>query len=394
MDSNWNFGSLGTAPLGMMNIPVSTPLNRQGSIYSWTLDQIQNNLGKDCGSMYMEELLKNICSAEETQGMVSTNGLNDGLQRQRSIILPQILSQKTIDEVWKYITEEEEHTNKVGGSTNIPQIQRQQTLGEVTLEEFLTRAGATGNNNSSGYIHEPSSSISRNRNKNLSFDKFQQEPMVSHLLNNNVARSRNYGSNFHPSLSVSMSYQPQQQQQNQFLPQQPIMSKTHGYEPQLAFTSGQINNYGLRDSFMEIGDQSHQQKNISLVPSNATIPSGTMSVDTCSRITTFPQSDGIQKIGVGSSLVSPFPYISSGGNNARGRNNNNDIAAEKTQRRKIKNRESAARSRARKQAQIMELEAEYKKLKKENQELLRRQRMLNLQGRSERKMRRTKSDIN
>ncbi|KAL1198682.1 ABSCISIC ACID-INSENSITIVE 5-like protein 8 [Cardamine amara subsp. amara] len=122
MDSNWNLTTLGNG------LSVST-LSRQDSIYSWTVDQFQHSLGKDCGSMNMNELVKNISSAQGTQ--------------------------KTVDEVWKYITEEE-HTNDHGGGTRIPQIQSQQTLGEITLQEFLIRAGVKGNNKNGGYIHDTS----------------------------------------------------------------------------------------------------------------------------------------------------------------------------------------------------------------------------------------------
>ncbi|XP_047974961.1 ABSCISIC ACID-INSENSITIVE 5-like protein 5 [Salvia hispanica] len=82
-------------------------------------------------------------------------------------------------------------------------------------------------------------------------------------------------------------------------------------------------------------------------------------------------SDGLSKSAVSSS-VSPVPYVFNGG--LRGRKS---AALEKVvewrQRRMIKNRESAARSRARKQAYTMELEAEVAKLKEENEQLQKKQ---------------------
>lgn len=413
MDNNWNFKTLGTGPPGTINRPpVSTPLSRQGSLFSWTLDQIQNNLGKDCGSMNMEELLMSICSAEGTQGgVIPTNGVNEGLQKQGSITLPRILSQKTVDEVWKYITEEE-LTNNDGRSTNIPQIQKQPTFGDITLEEFLTRAGAVGNNNSGGYIHDPSS-ISGIPNTSLSVE-FQQKPLVSNVLDsiNIVPGNRILGSYLHPNVNGSTSaYKPRQEQQKQhnpFQPQQPIMSNPHGYGygTHVAFTSGQVNGHGIRDSYMETGDQSHQDNKVTLVQSVAPVPGGAISsVDACPQITPFPVLDGIPKINAGSSTVSPFLDTTTGRNSVRDRNRNKGIAAEKkfvekTHWRKIKNRESAARSRARKQIQTMELEAEAEKLRKENQELLKKQAetMLELQtklgkGIPKKRLRRTKSNI-
>lgn len=311
MDGYWNFKNDPTRESDrlMNEAPISASLSRQGSIYSWTVNQFQNSLGRDCGgSMNMDELIKTINSAEKTQG--------EGLHRQGSIILPRILSQKTIDEVWKYITEEEEeHTG-----TNIPHIQRQQTLGETTLEEFLIRAGMKGDNNNGGYFRDPSSSISANPNACLGVG-FQQKPM-----------QQLQGCNLHRNVNgFTSTYQPQQ----------PIMS-SYGYGPQIGLVSGQANTHGIRGGFMGIGDQSLQENNISLVPT----------------VAAFPLLDGIRKNNGDSSLISPSQYIFSGSNIVRGRKRNNVIAMEKrvvdkTQRRKIKNRESAARSRARKEVKYL-----------------------------------------
>lgn len=83
-------------------------------------------------------------------------------------------------------------------------------------------------------------------------------------------------------------------------------------------------------------------------------------------------SDGIGKSGGDTSSVSPVPYAFNGG--MRGRKGGPlEKVVERRQRRMIKNRESAARSRARKQAYTMELEAEIAKLKEENEELQKKQ---------------------
>ncbi|CAN7011917.1 hypothetical protein Bca4012_030440 [Brassica carinata] len=390
MDNNWNFKTMGTGPRGAMSrLPVSAPLSQQGSLYSRTLDQIQNNLGKDYGSMNMEELLMSIYSAEGTQGVVPTNGVNEGLQRQGSITLPRILSQKTVDEVWKYITEEEQHPSNDGGRTNIPQIQKQPTLGDITLEQFLTRAVA---------IHHPSS-ISGIPNTSLSVE-FQQKPVVSDVLGNinTVPSNIIHGPYLNTNVNGSTSGQ-EQKQHNPFQPQQPIMSKPHGYGygTHVAFTSDQVNAHGIRDSYMETGDKSNHENNVTLVQSVAPAPGGAMGVEVCSPITPFPVLDGIPKINAGSSIVSPFTFTTTVSNSVRDRNRNNGIAAEKklvekTHRRKIKNRESAARSRARKMLQTMELEAEAEKLRKENHELLKNQGKEITNG-SRKRLRRTKSNI-
>ena len=107
--------------------PGNNSLLRQSSIYSLTFDEFQTtmggSLGKDFGSMNMDELLKNIWSAEEVQSM-ATVGAGGGLssvaavaahlgvppatplQRQGSLTLPRTLSQKTVDEVWRDLSKE------------------------------------------------------------------------------------------------------------------------------------------------------------------------------------------------------------------------------------------------------------------------------------------------
>ncbi|KAJ9559971.1 hypothetical protein OSB04_005131 [Centaurea solstitialis] len=89
-------------------------------------------------------------------------------------------------------------------------------------------------------------------------------------------------------------------------------------------------------------------------------------------------SDGMGKTNGDSSSVSPAPYEFSGV--VRGRRSGTvEKVVERRQRRMIKNRESAARSRARKQAYTMELEAEVTKLKEQNQELKRKAEMMEMQ---------------
>ncbi|AED94886.1 abscisic acid responsive elements-binding factor-like protein [Arabidopsis thaliana] len=369
MDSYWRLKNL------VNDLPVSTSLSRQGSIYSWTVDQFQTSLGLDCGSMNMDELVKHISSAEETQ---------EGSQRQGSTTLPPTLSKQNVGEVWKSITEEK-HTNNNGGVTNITHLQGQQTLGEITLEEFFIRAGARGGNTNGGSIHDSSSSISGNPHTSLGV-QIQPKAMVSDFMNNMVPRS--HDSYLHQNVNGSMStYQPQQS----------IMSMPNGYSygKQIRFSNGSLGS----------GNQSLQDTKRSLVPSVATIPSEAI---TCSPVTPFPTLNGKQKINGESSLLSPSPYISNGSTSTRGGKINSEITAEKQfvdkkLRRKIKNRESAARSRARKQAQTMEVEVELENLKKDYEELLKqhvelRKRqmepgMISLHERPERKLRRTKSDI-
>ncbi|KAL0662857.1 hypothetical protein Bca4012_099694 [Brassica carinata] len=117
--------------------PKSQSLNKQGSsLYSLTLDEVQTHLGssgKSLGSMNLDELLKSVCSVEPNQP--PSTAVNEGLSRQGSLTLPRDLSKKTVEEVWKDIQQD-----KNGGSAH-ERRDKQHTLGEMTLEYLLLKAG-------------------------------------------------------------------------------------------------------------------------------------------------------------------------------------------------------------------------------------------------------------
>ncbi|CAI0391870.1 unnamed protein product [Linum tenue] len=175
------------------NIPF-TSLGRQSSIYSLTLDEFQHTLcegGKNFGSMNMDEFLNSIWTAEENQATggggghavvhnsnppaismsagVNNNGDPTGsgepgrgiskqtsLPRQGSLTLPEQLCRKTVDEVWSEIhngrinkakaaaeaAKSEGNSNSSRGNVrNADSTPRQPTFGEMTLEDFLVKAG-------------------------------------------------------------------------------------------------------------------------------------------------------------------------------------------------------------------------------------------------------------
>ncbi|XP_022765664.1 ABSCISIC ACID-INSENSITIVE 5-like protein 2 [Durio zibethinus] len=117
-------------------------LTQQNSMYSLTLDEVQNqlgDLGKPLSSMNLDELLKNLWTAEanqafgmETEGTELTN--QTALQHQASLSLTSALSKKTVDEVWRDIQQSKNDGEKKSR-------ERQPTLGEMTLEDFLVKAG-------------------------------------------------------------------------------------------------------------------------------------------------------------------------------------------------------------------------------------------------------------
>ncbi|CDY18575.1 BnaA01g26200D [Brassica napus] len=318
MGTHINFNNIGGGGGGegsnqMKPTDNAYPLARQSSLYSLTFDELQSTLlggpGKDFGSMNMDELLKSIWTAEEAQAMTMTSsaaaatavaqpGGGIPLQRQGSLTLPRTISQKTVDEVWKCLfTKDGNMVGSSGGGSESNAPQRQQTLGEITLEEFLLRAGVVreDNNNNNGFY------------------------------SNNGA--------------------PGGQQLNQ-----PPHPPPHQRMPQTIFPK-QAN-----VAFAGAGNNAGNNNNNGL----GSFGGGGVTVAATSPGTSSAENNSL----------SPVPYVLN-----RGRRSNTGLekVIERRQRRMIKNRESAARSRARKQAYTLELEAEIEKLKKVNQELQKKQ---------------------
>ncbi|KAK8580988.1 hypothetical protein V6N12_071235 [Hibiscus sabdariffa] len=383
MGTSMNFNNFGSDG-GENKPPGNNPLTRQPSIYSLTLDEFQSTMGgigKDFGSMNMDELLRNIWSAEETQTMASSGGAlegNGGLQRQGSLTLPRTLSQKTVDEVWKDISREYSFGKDgigPGATNNTPQ--RQQTLGEMTLEEFLVRAGVVredtqlaGKVNNGGLFGGDSTGFEFG---------FQQGGKVPNLMGNRIPEGGNHigfqASNLPSSVTGVRSNQHQLAQHHHHHQQQPIFPKQTGmgFGAQMPLQSGgQLGSPGIKGGIHGIGDQGISNGLIQAGGGMGMVGLGGPLCVASGSPANQLSSDGIGKSSGDTSSVSPVPYVFNG--SLRGRKYSAvEKVAERRQRRMIKNRESAARSRARKQAYTMELEAEVAKLKEENQELRKKQ---------------------
>ncbi|PON69081.1 Basic-leucine zipper transcription factor [Parasponia andersonii] len=419
MGSHMNFKNFSDVPFGdgCDGKPTGNncSLARQSSIYSLTFDELQNtlggSLGKDFGSMNMDELLKSICTAEETQILASTAGMVGGggggggggvnpsgnLHRQGSITLPRTLSQKTVDEVWRDLLKENDNGAKVAGNgtageANLPQ--RQQTLGEVTLEEFLVRAGIV-REDAQVQPGRPAIHSGNNNNPNVFAFGFQQPSRNNGILDNrmpemtmtNSASSRplnlpiNTGGVMRSSQQQQIQQQNPQQQQQQQQQQQPLYPKpaTLAFAPPMHLVSNvQLTTPGSRETLVGITEPAVSS---ALVQGRGLPAGGGISrmANLCAgRVTLAAKphtnhmsSDVVAKTSVGDSpTVSPVPYMF----NREGKCSAAlEKVIERRQRRMIKNRESAARSRARKQAYTLELEAEVAKLKEMNEELQRKQ---------------------
>ncbi|CAL5071062.1 unnamed protein product [Urochloa decumbens] len=85
-------------------------LSRQGSVYSLTLTEVETQLGEPLRSMNLDELLRTVLPAAPAAAEP-----------------PAATAKKTVDEVWRDI-------QSASGA-------RQASMGEMTLEDFLSRAG-------------------------------------------------------------------------------------------------------------------------------------------------------------------------------------------------------------------------------------------------------------
>lgn len=117
------------------------PLARQNSMYNLTLDEVQTQLGdmgKPLSSMNLEELLRSVWTVESNQSVgtsaeVAAPVNQNAFQHQENIALTSDWGKRTVDEVWRDIQESKNEVKKTP--------KRQGTLGEMTLEDFLVKAG-------------------------------------------------------------------------------------------------------------------------------------------------------------------------------------------------------------------------------------------------------------
>ncbi|CAA7028784.1 unnamed protein product [Microthlaspi erraticum] len=262
--------------------PISQSLARQGSsLYSLKLHEVQTHLGssgKPLGSMNLDELLKSVWSAEANQPPQATT--EERIARQGSLTLPRDFSKKTVDEVWRDIQQD-----KYGSSTNPHHAEmrdnnnKQPTLGEITLEDLLMKAGVVTETLVQGSNHGGGDGgLGQNVAQNGQWIQYHQLP--------------------------PMPPQPQHHQHQGFMPY-PVCEMQEMVSPTSMMMAG---------------------------------------------ISDVPQAHGRKRV------------ASSGGEIV-------EKTVERRQKRMIKNRESAARSRARKQAYTNELEIKVQKLEKENEKL-------------------------
>ncbi|KAJ8759754.1 hypothetical protein K2173_009855 [Erythroxylum novogranatense] len=259
-------------------------LCRQGSLYSLTLDEVQNqlgDLGKPLGSMNLDELLKSVSTAQDNVGVGACPSSLP--HHQGSLALSRDLSKKTVDEVWKDIQQK-----KRNDASDVRERKTQHgepTFGEMTLEDFLVEAGVNTElprgNNGAEEPHQPTQWIPI------------QLPSVQRLF------------------------------------------PEHQHNVMTVFISGQ---------------QHPIQQSVPVLDAAYSDTQNTMSPTSLMGALSDTQTPGRKRVASGDVV---------------------EKTVERRQKRMIKNRESAARSRARKQAYTHELEIKVSRLEEENQRLRR-----------------------
>lgn len=136
-------GSAAVTANGQHRAHIQT-LVRQGSL-NLTLSEVESHLGEPLLSMNLDDLIRSVLP--DDMNLPLPNGVGSsgsrstsvsGLERQgSSITMPPALSKKTVDEVWREIQHDQESSDDERSSGCEVQL----TLGEITLEDFLHRAG-------------------------------------------------------------------------------------------------------------------------------------------------------------------------------------------------------------------------------------------------------------
>ncbi|KAI7984697.1 ABSCISIC ACID-INSENSITIVE 5-like protein 1 [Camellia lanceoleosa] len=274
--------------------------NKQTSIFSLTIDEFQYKSGRSFGSMNIDEFLNSVWGVDGNP-VYSNSNQNEvtddenaatpiNLPRQGSFSIPTPLCNKTVEEVWAEINRSQSPQHNLNGISD-DFFERQQTFGEMTLEDFLVKVG----------VIQETTDISQQKVA----DDFQNHS--GNFPCNEMCLDPSIGSR--PMMGLEFSHP---SSENNFLGNGSPMYQV--FTPNAGFVGEPSNNIGNEkcNGVREVGEP-HTKKRMT---------SGIM-----------------------------------------------ELAVERRHRRMIKNRESAARSRARKQAYTAELEIELNQLREENSRL-------------------------
>ncbi|RZC76211.1 hypothetical protein C5167_000313 [Papaver somniferum] len=303
------------------------------NIFSLTLDEFQQNMvsNKNLGSMNMDEFLNSICNVEDNHNN-NEDGNNLFINPSTdSKVLPPTLSLKTVDEVWSEIYPTVPPPSGGNPVVNDNITQRQTTFGEMTLEDFLVKAGVVREGNTNNKSGSSSNSVEnqlRVEPGQLNFPKFdrQQPVLMGHGGGNSVNLGSVNGGGFVPAVGD--------------MPNSGMYIGVSGSRvgKDVEYGAGQMLHRATPGRagayYSNQGDQSRAELEMGR---------GTWrGRKRCRSSKATEDDDGAGPV---------------------------EKVVERRQRRMIKNREAASRSRARKQAYTVELEAALDQLKEENARL-------------------------
>ncbi|KAG9458489.1 hypothetical protein H6P81_002997 [Aristolochia fimbriata] len=318
----WLFGCRAPVPLRICEIVILTEVKRgffrfrsDPAAWLWLASSVVclRILGNSLlGVRVLGGFIFSISESNQAGGMEVESASTDipqvtdsNLQRQSSVTLNQALSKKTVDEVWRDI---QQGQNKSKEQRKVQE--RHPTLGEMTLEDFLVKAGV---------VAEGAEKKQRGEGELKGLDLSQGVCNINSAVPvDTLSGSQNYSQQA-PWLQFQYQQQPPPQQQsmvNTYLPGQPIPQ-------QLSINPNSLIDVSYPENQMSISSPLM----------------GTLS-DT--------QTPGRKRVAPGDMV---------------------EKTVERRQKRMIKNRESAARSRARKQAYTNELENKVSRLEEENERL-------------------------
>ncbi|XP_048492774.1 ABSCISIC ACID-INSENSITIVE 5-like protein 6 isoform X2 [Beta vulgaris subsp. vulgaris] len=135
-------GTLGIGVTGVTELSEVQTQQCRVENYWYKLNVVHTHLGildERTGSMNIDEFIKNDWTADINQS-TGVEGSNNGcsaksLQSQGSLHLSRTVSEKMVDEVWREIQQGGKITSSQG-------VKREPSIGEMTLEDFLAKAGA------------------------------------------------------------------------------------------------------------------------------------------------------------------------------------------------------------------------------------------------------------
>ncbi|KAL5583093.1 hypothetical protein UlMin_015535, partial [Ulmus minor] len=185
--------------------------------------------GKPLGSMNLDELLQNVWTSEANQSIgmdLENTSSSSSLQRQASLSLARAYSGKTVDEVWKEI---QQGQRKRYGE-DVKGQDREPTLGETTLEDFLNYQHKFGLSSSPsiGALSDSTTS-GRKRDASEHFEKTMERRLRRKIKNReSAARSRARKQAYHNELVGKVS---RLEEENLKLKKEKEFENTHPSEP-------------------------------------------------------------------------------------------------------------------------------------------------------------------